>query len=344
MTGLKIRQLRSMKYKLLFTSLAVFALVAQPLYGFVASQVANAMTAAVTTQQELKDAVANTAVSTIAIGGTITTTEEIVISRNVTLQGGTLKAGFNENGTNNSVVEVTGITNAVTFDGVTIVGNTNLHGINAYVTNIVLNNTTINNNGRTAVNVNGSVVTINSLTTAGNGRTACLFGICSTSHGVIDLAKGSKVTRTPTLNVNGPVAHAENLTHVRFAVPDHLVDDTQLNQYYGVTGGLRFKSAPAAPAITAPADGSTVASSTVNATWSAPSTQNGARHATASYNVSIDGGPVTNVAATSHTFTGLANGSHTSQSQHLVSWVVRRCTPLRLQFQTLLAQRSAISL
>lgn len=40
MTGLKIRQLRSMKCKLLFMSLAVFALAVQPLYGFVASQVA----------------------------------------------------------------------------------------------------------------------------------------------------------------------------------------------------------------------------------------------------------------------------------------------------------------
>ena len=42
MTGLTIRRLTSLKYKLFVTSVAVFALVAQPLYGVLSAQVANA--------------------------------------------------------------------------------------------------------------------------------------------------------------------------------------------------------------------------------------------------------------------------------------------------------------
>lgn len=45
MTGLTIRRLTSLKYKLFVTSVAVFALVAQPLYGALSAQVANAVAA-----------------------------------------------------------------------------------------------------------------------------------------------------------------------------------------------------------------------------------------------------------------------------------------------------------
>ena len=47
MTGLTIRRLTSLKYKLFVTSVAVFALVAQPLYGAISAQVANAVAGSV---------------------------------------------------------------------------------------------------------------------------------------------------------------------------------------------------------------------------------------------------------------------------------------------------------
>ena len=328
--GLHIRRGFFAKYsKHITAAVAIFALVAQPMYGLVASQVANALTATVTTQQELKDAVAGTGAyagtSTVVIDGTINTTEEIRVTRSLAIQGGAIHATFNLNGQNNSVIEADAtMTNTVTISGTTISSNksADLHGVNAYVTNVELNDVTINNSGRAAINVNGATVTTSNLSTAGNGKTNFL----GVSYGVIDLAKGSGVTATPTLNVNGLMTHAENLLHVRYAVSGYSVTGTQAGQYYAasqaLSNGLRLKAAPNTPVITAPASPVTD-SNDVTVKWNAPTTAGNA-NAAARYDVTIaktGEGPAVypGVTAQELTLNDLGNGAYTVTVQAIAA-------------------------
>ncbi len=328
--GLHIRRGFFAKYsKHITAAVAIFALVAQPMYGLVASQVANALTATVTTQQELKDAVAGTGAyagtSTVVIDGTINTTEEIRVTRSLAIQGGAIHATFNLNGQNNSVIEADAtMANTVTISGTTISSNksADLHGVNAYVTNVELNDVTINNSGRAAINVNGATVTTSNLSTAGNGKTNFL----GVSYGVIDLAKGSGVTATPTLNVNGLMTHAENLLHVRYAVSGYSVTGTQAGQYYAasqaLSNGLRLKAAPNTPVITAPTSPVTD-SNDVTVKWNAPTTAGNA-NAAARYDVTIaktGEGPAVypGVTAQELTFDDLGNGAYTVTVQAIAA-------------------------
>ncbi|MGB2787452.1 MAG: right-handed parallel beta-helix repeat-containing protein [Candidatus Saccharimonadaceae bacterium] len=125
-----------------------------------------------------------------------TSTAQINIPVNTTLDGDgyTISPNFaRTNNSNNSVLGVIGADN-VTIKDLTIdgVGGTNLHGVNVYVAeNVVLENVTSTDNDRSGVVVNGSNVTVEDITTAGNGW-----------HG-INVAQGGGVTDPAVLTVNG---------------------------------------------------------------------------------------------------------------------------------------------
>lgn len=125
-----------------------------------------------------------------------TSTAQINIPANTTLDGDgfTISPNFaRTNNSNNSAIGVIGA-DSVTVKDLTIdgIGGTNLHGINIYVAeNITLENVTSKDNDRSGVVVNGSNVTVENITTAGNGW-----------HG-INVAQGGGVTDPAILTVNG---------------------------------------------------------------------------------------------------------------------------------------------
>lgn len=125
-----------------------------------------------------------------------TSTAQINLPANTTLDGDGYTISPNFARTNNSNNATLGIISAdnVTIKDLTIdgVSGTNLHGINVYVSeNVILENVTSLDNDRSGVVVNGSNVTVEDITTSGNGW-----------HG-INVAQGGGVTDPAILTVNG---------------------------------------------------------------------------------------------------------------------------------------------
>lgn len=279
--------------------IAIFAVVAQPMYGLVASQAANAISGtADTLQAAINGAQAG---DTITLTGNVTTGKQITISKDLILDGGgyIISAAFSKtNNDNNSIIGIGGGAN-VTLSNLTLegAGGTGLHGVNVYASSAAINDVKIFNNNNTAININGSTVTVSNLETAGHRA--------NLSFGIIGLAKGSGITQNPSLVIGGRSIHAETGDHHIRRLAGTVLDSN--SQYDGPIWGYRYKlkPAPAAPIISAPAEGQavTTADGSVAISWGGVS---GAH----SYLVSVDGGVSESVSGTSVTKV-LAAGTHT---------------------------------
>lgn len=295
---------------------AIFALLVQPMYALVASQVANATTATVTNQTDLEDALKpDSGKTTIELGGDFIISSQVSISRTLTLNGNnatlTAASGWSGSASNDSVLAVTG--GNPTIRNLTIEGAaaSDVQGLQVWQSAATLENITSKNNQKAGIHVNKSTVHATNITTHNNSRGKSTFGVANFG-GILVSAGGS-------LSIGGISTHTSENNQIR-RDSGTVTDREEQYRASNILVATRYtlKSAPAAPAITAPADGSTVTSSAVNATWTAPSTSS-SRNAAASYNVSIDGGPATRVATTNHTFTGLANGSYTISVQSVAA-------------------------
>ena len=300
--GLSIRQGKLFTNKLIFSVVAVFALVAQPMYGLVASQVASAVSATVNSQSELVAKIGDTTVDTITLGSSFTISSQVDINRTLTLDGGghTLSgaAGWSGTGSNDSILGVTAgnptISNLIVDGAAT----SNVQGIQIWQSSAVLNKITAKNNQKAGIHVNGSTVAATDITTSNNSRGKSSWGIAS--FGGILVSSG-------TLTIGGQSHHTSEGNQIR-KDGGTIVDSN--NQYsttnvWGIFTRYTLKPAPAAPAISDPTEGQTVTTTNgaVAITWNAVS---GAH----TYLVSIDGGVAEAVSGTSLTKT-LTEGPHT---------------------------------
>ena len=169
----------------------------------------------VDSEEELSQALANSAIETIALGGDITTSAAVVVNRSVAIDGNgkTLAADFvKTTSSNNSVILVTA--SDVSISDLIVDGGSssnNLHGINIYVaTGIVLTDVETKR-VNTGVNVNGSTVSITNLTTSQ-----------SAWHSV-NVDQGSGVTTAAALTISGDSSHDEESD-----IPHIWVDDITL--------------------------------------------------------------------------------------------------------------------
>ncbi|HMS93188.1 MAG TPA: Ig-like domain-containing protein [Candidatus Saccharibacteria bacterium] len=293
---------------------AVFALLVQPMYALVASQVANAVTAVVVNQAELEAAIdPASGKNIIQLGASFSVDTKISLNRSLTLngEGYTITSTRNNNPNDNSNNATLGINNTagVTLNNLTVTrgAGQNIHGINIWRSTAVLNDVTITgfNNGGTKYGLlvgENSQVTVYNITTSGNSRG-------------INVDKGA-----PKLTVNGQSSHGESTAiFVDSSTTSYVVDTHSQYQRTSLFGHwYSLKSAPSAPAITAPATSPAVTTTNVNATWNAPSFSS-TRNAAASYNVSINGGPITNVTTTNYTFDGLTDGTYTISVQSVAA-------------------------
>ena len=159
--------------RLILSLMAVFALVMQPMYGLVANQVANAVSG---TDVELQKAVDSAAPgSTVTLTGNVVLAKQLSINKTITIDGAgsySITANFTRTGNDNdSVIGVYGVANTATLNNLVIDAggsSRDLHGIDPYVSNVIVNDSTIRNARRAAINANGSEVTINNLITSGN--------------------------------------------------------------------------------------------------------------------------------------------------------------------------------
>ena len=302
--GLKIQPTRRIGSKIT-TLIAVFALVMQPMYGLVASQVANAVSG---TDVELQKAVDSAAPgSTVTLTGNVVLAKQLSINKTITIDGAgsySITANFTRTGNDNdSVIGVYGVANTATLNNLVIDAggsSRDLHGIDPYVSNVIVNDSTIRNARRAAINANGSEVTINNLITSGNRASTW-------SYGTIDLAKGDGVTREPKLTINGQSIHNDNgTTHIRRLAGTVVDNNEQYSNAFNIWYTL--KSAPTAPSFISPtpAQNSTITNNrNVTISWNNISAAN-------SYEYRIDGGA--EVATTTRNFTqDFANGTHTVQ-------------------------------
>lgn len=127
-----------------------------------------------------------------------TSTAEINLPSNTTLDGAghTISAGFAKtDNSNNAVLGVISVSD-VTIENLTIDGSggTNLHGINTYISsNVNIHDVVLRNVNHTAINVNGTDVTVNRVTTVNSGWDG------------FDVDQGTGVTAPSVLTVAGPV-------------------------------------------------------------------------------------------------------------------------------------------
>jgi hypothetical protein len=224
--------------------------------------------------EDLQSAV-NAAASgdTIELKTDLSTSSQITINNKTLIingNGHTISPTFTKtSNSNNSVLGISGEAHTVTFNDVKIngIGGTDLHGINVYVSNVNLNNVEIHNNDNTAININGSHVNINNISTSGNATKAS-FGTFY-SYNVIELAKGSGVSRNPILEVTGQSIHLEtqgmiNRRHI--LTKSGTVTDVH-NQYNKSGNYFVLKPAPEAPVITQPTQNQVLSSVLVNMSW-----------------------------------------------------------------------------
>lgn len=279
------------------TVMAVFALLIQPMYGLVAGQVANAISASVSTEAELRQALADRETE-INLSDNIGVNNQISIDYSTTFNGGTITALTpGTYGSDDAVVYVSGTdvvftANNTVFDGNNQgSGNTRRQGVKVYGgATANLNSATIKNAKKSGLHVNGSsVANVKDITTISNGA---FYG-------------GLVVSGGGTINIDGKSTHNGEVVPARIDGSGTINDN---NEQY-TTGNARWlKSAPGVPAITAPA--SPVTTSTADLIWTAPLTS-GNKNAAESYLVSINGGAAETVSGLTHPLTGLADGNYT---------------------------------
>lgn len=142
-----------------------------------------------------------------SLQGDCTTSAQINIPADTVVEGNgfTVSAGFaRTDNDNNSVFGVINSDN-VTIQNLTIVGTggTNLHGINAYLSdNVLVDGVTITDINRTGVVVNGSNVTVNDIRTSSSGWHA------------INVDQGTGVTDPSVLTVTGNSSHTADELHI----------------------------------------------------------------------------------------------------------------------------------
>ncbi len=305
--------------KLLFSFAAVFALIAQPMYGLVASQVANAAssTCEANTEQSLNDCIGTDGVDTVNLTGNITTTKQVSINKSLTVNGNShaVTANFTHGGVNNDAVfGIYGVGNTATFNNIIIDGggvSKDLHGVDLYISNAVLNDVTIQNTARTAININGSHVTVDNLTTINTARKKNWLG--AYTFNVMELAMGGGVTREPVLTIKGKSSHNEtafiNGNHIK--ISSGTVND---NDQYSSGNMRNLKRTIDAPTIAAPTEAATIVdSNAVTLTWSAVNGSN-TTQAAAKYNYRLSGVSQDDTPNTSVTET-LANGTYELEVQ-----------------------------
>ncbi|MFZ1361067.1 MAG: Ig-like domain-containing protein [Candidatus Saccharimonadales bacterium] len=296
--GLRIRRMPSIKYQLLTTLVAVFALVMQPMYGLIVSQVANAVSDTVSTESDLRLAITN-GKTNITLIGEIGVNSQITVSGTTTFNGGTIKSlTAGAYGSNDAVVYVTGSNAVFTANGTVFDGNKKAErqGVKVYDgAKTFLNNVTIKNATKAGLHVNGtSEATVKDVTTSNNGT---FFG-------------GLVVSGGGTIDINGKSTHSETLKWDARIDGSGTINDN--NQQYTTGNTRQLKSAPGAPTITAPVTATPVTTNSTNVTWNAPSTSGwGNPNAADSYIVTVNGGTPVTVTGTTHTLTGLTNGTHT---------------------------------
>lgn len=231
---------------------------------------------------------------------------------NHTISGAFAKPSGAAGNSNNSILSPSGTANTITLNNLVIdgTGSTDLHGINAYVSNVILNNVTIQNMQDMAININGSIVTATNIKTF-NNATRALFGTYY-SYNVIELGQGSGVTRVPSFTVLGVSQHnevkgASKRNHIYVGAGTL---SGNISSQYTQTGNnynLKPVVAPLAPTITSPIQNQTITTPTgeVTIVWNAVT---GAEL----YEVAIDGGAAVPVigGGTDYTTT-LAAGPHT---------------------------------
>lgn len=250
--GLQIR--RVSKVRVIATLIAVFALVAQPLYGLAASQTANAATT-VSSQAELISAVAGSE-AVINLGGSFTTTSQVNINRTLTLNGNghVISPAFTSSPSNDSVIGVVGgspTINDVVINGVAA---TQVQGIQVWNSSATLNRVESKDNDKAGIHVNNSTVTVNTVKTSNNGAN---YGGLMVSGGVLTIA--------------GVSQHAENKNWTGFKMDVYrtggVVNDassqyTAEQKYLGVVStGIRTLKpivAPATPVLLTPANGALI--------------------------------------------------------------------------------------
>lgn len=296
--SLRVRRVPSVKYKILTAVFAAFALIAQPMYGLVASQVASAISGNGDTLQA--------AIDSAPIGGTVTLTgnvltdKQITVSKSLTINGAghTITGAFAKtDNDNNSVLSPQGASNTVTINNLTVsgAGGTNLHGINVYRATTNLHNVSITNTSGGSSSTYGLMVNNATVTVEVEG----IFRTSGNDNGV-------NVDQAPAMfKMDGQHIHSGGSAIVRQA---GTVSDTH-SQYSHLFSTLyTVKNAPSAPSFQTPtpAQNSTITSSqNVTVSWNKPS------YAT-TFEYRIDGG--VEVSTNSQSFTRtFANGTHTVQ-------------------------------
>ena len=282
----------------------MLALVAQPLYGFVTEQVANAAAGDPVCVQSngecytsFQDAV-NAAVTgdVITLQSNVTVTSQVTVAKTLAIEGNnrTVSGSFARvDNSNNSIISPQGASNTVTIKNLTVnaAGSTDLHGVNVYRATAVLDNVTIRNTSggwdlTYGLMVNGASVTATGvLTTTGNDN-------------------GVNVDQAGTFIMNGQHVHSGGFAIVR----QNGTVSGITSQYDTVSGfgrtGYTLKTAPATPAIIAPSEGENVStpSGSVTISWNSVANAH-------TYLVSV-GGATVPVSGTSYTTT-LSAGVHT---------------------------------
>ena len=157
----------------------------------------------VSNQADLESALASTTISTINFASDISTNSQILINREVIIDGNAHKLLPTFTGNSGagiySAIQINNSSNVIiknlTEDGV---GSTGIHGVQAYVsTNILLENVTVQNNRKSGLTVNGSTVIAKKISTRGN------------SWGGINVDQGNGVTSPASLTIQGKSEHSE---------------------------------------------------------------------------------------------------------------------------------------
>lgn len=300
--------------KLVAASMMVFALVLQPMYGLVASTVANAATAVVETESELRLAATDYSKDVIELGSNITLTSQLGISRSVTLDGAghTLSAQWAGGSNNDSAISITGVGNPmirnIVVDGI---GATETQGIQVWRSTATLVDVTVRNNQKAGLHVNGSTVQVTNITTSNNSRGKSTLGVGHFGGILVSNSPAGSSTFYGELNIDGASTHTNENNHIRLN-SGTVNDNSSQYQSSSIIVATRYtlKSPPLAPTITAPGNNSEATSSTVNVTWNAVAGTT-SRQAADSYEYRLNGGISGTTSDLNHSLTGLTDGNYT---------------------------------
>lgn len=276
------------------------------------SDVAAAGGVQVSTEQQLRDALAD-GETEINLTGAITTTSQVKVDYSTTLNGGALVANFAGQGYGkDAVLLVVGADTHFKAASLTVDANKNtgLQGIQvAEGASASLLDPVIINSTKSGLHVNGATAIVNNLTTRDNGGAS--WGGVSVSH-------------AGAVTISGESYHSNERVDLRKDILSGGGTITDVNKQYNSIATLFYtlKAAPAAPVIATPLQNAVVANSAVTINWNKPPY---AHH----FEYSIDGGAAIETNDQSVTAT-LINGSHTvkvrsvAQSGLAGSWSAER--------------------